>query len=168
MKRTSVVRRKAPLASVDLQMRRRQGACEQLDDAGARVLPWSPPLPARTPTPRQTLSATRIPAAVRNLVLARDCYVCVCCGKSVTGELSTIHFRKPERDGGPATPENLITVLPACGERISYGCDPQDEAWGYRLQSWDDPEFVPIVLALAGPRPTVWLTRDGLLSFESP
>lgn len=164
----SVVRRKAPLASVDLRMHRRQSAWEQLDDAGVTALPWSPPLPARTPAPGQTLSGTRVPAAVRNLVLARDCYVCVCCGKSVTGEMSVIHFRKPERDGGQATPENLITVLPACGERISYGGDPQDETWGYRLQPWDDPEFVPIVLALAGPRPTVWLTPDGLLSFESP
>jgi hypothetical protein len=112
---------------------------------------------------------TGIPAAVGKLVLARDCHACVCCGKSVTAEMGAIYFRKPERLGGPATPENLITVLRTCGERISFQRDPQDEARGYRLRSWHDPALVPVALTLGtGPRATVWLTRYGLLSFEPP
>jgi len=135
-----------------LLMRRRQGARA---------------LPRRAPASQQATLGSTVPATVRNLVLARDCHACVCCGKSVTGEASVLHFRKPERHGGPATPENLITVLPACAERIGSGRDPQDETRGYRLSPWVDPESVPVVLALAGPPATVWLTRDGLLSFES-
>jgi hypothetical protein len=169
VKRAAGLRRQTRLPSAHLQGRLLQRACEQPDDARANAVPPSAALPKRVPVPWQAPRDTPVPAAVRELVLARDCHACVCCGKSVVGETWVIYFRKPERLGGPPTPDNLITVLRSCGERIGFLRDARDEASGYRLRPWQDPELVPVGLTLsAGQRATVWLTPQGLLSFEPP
>jgi len=106
---------------------------------------------------------------VRRLVLERDGYLCVCCGRSVIGQPYSLQARKRRSQGGDNSPSNLITVLHACGERINSLLDPLDEARGYRLRSWDDPELVPVSLALStGSGLMVWLSPDGLLSSEPP
>ena len=83
---------------------------------------------SRSPGERRAPRDTGLTPEVRRLVLERDGYLCICCGSSIFGKPSAIHLRKPEHFGGSATPENLITVLHACGERISFRRDPLDEA----------------------------------------
>ena len=135
-----------------------------------RVVPlarWDRPLRPRGE--RKAPSVAGPSREVRALVRARDGHACVCCGTSIIEEPNAVQFRKPERLGGSATPENLITVLHACGERINSWRDPMDEVRGYRLQPGDDPKLVPVSLTFSTEsRVMVWLTRDGLLSFEPP
>ncbi len=107
-----------------------------------------------------------LPWATRRLVLARDGYVCVCCDRPVLGRPYAIHLRKPRHRGGDFSPENLITVLAECGERISVQRDPADEARGYSVPPGDDPAFVPVAYRNPAGHAVAWLLPDGGRSFE--
>jgi hypothetical protein len=81
--------------------------------------------------------------ATRQLVLARDNYACVCCGKSIIGQPYNIHHVKLRSQGGTHTAKNLITLLGtgtmACHGRIHSHIDPRDKYRGYIAESWEDP-----------------------------
>jgi hypothetical protein len=105
---------------------------------------------------------------VRRLVLARDNWACLCCGKSVLGRPYAIHLRKPRRLGGDASPENLITVLAECGLRIGFRGDPADEARGLRIRSREEPALVPVLYFTSAGLTKAWLRPDGGRGFEPP
>jgi hypothetical protein len=129
------------------------------------------PRAAASPSSREqkALRDTGPSREVRRLVLERDGYSCVCCGTNIIGQLYSLLPRKRQSRSRDNSASNLITVLHACGERISFRLDPRDEARGYCLRPWDDPELVPVSLTLStGSGVMAWLTRDGLLSFEPP
>jgi hypothetical protein len=109
-----------------------------------------------------------LPWPVRQLVLARDNWACLCCGKSILGRPYAIHLRKPGHLGGDMSPENLITVLAECGERITLRYDPADQAAGFGVGSTQDPGSVPVAYSTAAGSAKVWLLRDGGRAFEPP
>jgi hypothetical protein len=105
---------------------------------------------------------------MRRLVLARDGFGCVCCDRSILSRPYSIQLRKPPDLGGVVSPENLITVLAECGERISCHSDPADEDRGYVVRSWDEPALVPVAYTTPVGQVKWWLLPDGRRSFESP
>jgi hypothetical protein len=114
-----------------------------------------------------------IPASVRKLVLERDGYACVCCGRSIIGQRYSLGHRLRASQGGLATPSNLLTFLGWGGElchgRIDSRRDPADEAKGYTVRSFEDPAMVPVlIMSPYGSGAMVWLTADGRYSTESP
>jgi hypothetical protein len=116
--------------------------------------------------------------AVVRLVCERDGYLCACCGRSVIGQPHTAGYRKLPHAGGTGDPPNMLTFLgvginPLDPDdhyaRIRSRREPEDAARGYCLRPGDDPELVPVVVMSAGGTGvTVWLTRDGRLSFDPP
>src|ERR1039458_5875279 len=82
-------------------------------------------------------------AATRQLVLTRDGYACVCCGKSIIGQQYSIQHVKRRSQGGTNTATNLITLLgtgiTACHGRIDSRVDKRDEYRGYTVRSGGDP-----------------------------
>jgi hypothetical protein len=105
-------------------------------------------------------------AVMRKLVLERDGYACVCCGRPVTGQPFMLLRRL--RGGSDSTP-NLITVLgtakTGCAERIDSRRDPRDEANGYIVRAGQDPELVAVLLY---GRIIVWLALDGQYRSGAP
>ena len=109
----------------------------------------------------------------RLLVLERDGWSCVCCGRSVTGQRYSLQHRKRRSQGGANSPSNLVTVLgdgtTGCHARIDSRRDPNDEAKGYTVRSHDEPALIPVmVFSEHGGGVTVWLTEDGGFAFEAP
>jgi hypothetical protein len=122
---------------------------------------------------RRTQRDTGPSAKVRGLVLERDGYACVCCGRSVIGQPYSLQHRKRRSQGGGNSPTNLITVLgtgtTGCHERIDSRRDPHDEAKGYTVRSWDDPALIPVmVFSEGGSWVSAWLTEAGTYVFEAP
>lgn len=111
----------------------------------------------------------------RGLVLARDGFQCVACGKGVGGACTwwSLQHRKARGQGGGNSPQNLIVL---CGSATSEGChrrcedrDREFNGRGYWLHSWEDPALVPVMLfSEHGSGITVWLTEDGEYSLEAP
>src|ERR1035441_880769 len=82
-------------------------------------------------------------AATRQLVLTRDNYACVCCGKSIIGQQYSIQHVKRRPQGGTNPATNLITLLgtgiTACHGRIDSRVDSRDKDRGYTAESGEDP-----------------------------
>ena len=104
-------------------------------------------------SPRTKNAATRSTGPsrkVRLLVLERDGHACVCCGRSVIGQPYSLQHRKRRSQGGTNSPSNLVTVLgtgtTGHHERIDSRIDPEDEAKGYTVRSWDDPALIPVMV----------------------
>lgn len=113
---------------------------------------------------------------VRSLVLDRDDYQCVACGKHILmlGDWWSMQHRKARGQGGTNEPSNLIVL---CGSATSPGChlkceqrDREMQARGYWLESWQDPraEGVMYFERPDGPGVTHWLADDGSLLDEAP
>lgn len=122
---------------------------------------------------RQRRKDTGPSPAVRNLVLERDGYRCVCCGVSVIGLPYSLQHRKRRSQGGDNSPSNLITVLgtgtTGCHERIDSRRDPEDEAKGYTVRSWDDPALIPVMIfSEHGSGISAYLLPDGQYAYEPP
>jgi hypothetical protein len=77
-------------------------------------------------------------------------------------------MRKAPLLGGEMSPENLITVLAECGERIRTRRDPVDEAKGYSVGWCDEPAHVPVVYSTPAGQTRAWLLADGGRAFEPP
>ena len=128
----------------------------------------------RTAIARKRPRDTGPDEATRALVLERDGYRCVCpCAGSVIGQRYSIQHRKRRSQGGTNDLPNLLTVLGdgtrGCHARIDSRIDPDDEARGYTVRSWQDPALVPVMLfESSGSGITVWLTADGRYSTEPP
>jgi hypothetical protein len=123
--------------------------------------------------PRRQARDTGPSKAVRAAVLARDGFQCVCCGRSVIGQVYSLQHRKRRSQGGGSLASNLITVLgdgtTGCHQRIDSRIDPADEAQGYTVRSWDDPALIPVVFhSEHGSGFTAWLADDGGLLFDDP
>ena len=123
---------------------------------------------------RRTARDTGPDKLTRDLVLARDDYACVCCGRPIFGQEYSLQHRKRRSQGGTNKPSNLITVLGSattgCHARIDSRVNAQDEPKGYTVRSQRDPARVPVLLFKAGPRFAVWAwaTDDGQWVFEDP
>lgn len=117
-------------------------------------------------------------AKTRRAVYDRDGWLCVCCGRSIIGQLHSVGLRKRRSQGGGLDMPNLLTFLglgtnPSDPQdhraRIDSGYDPADEAKGYRVHGYDDPALIPvIVVSGAGSWTTLWPTADGRWSAEPP
>jgi hypothetical protein len=109
----------------------------------------------------------------RGLVLERDGYSCVCCGRSIMGQEYSIQHRKRRSQGGTSSPSNLITLLGSgitrCHGRIDSRIDPHDEAKGYTVRGAYDPAQIPVMLFASSDSGVVmWPTDDGRWSAEPP
>ena len=127
----------------------------------------------RAPAQRKSPRDTGPDRKTRALVLARDGHACVCCGRSVIGQVYSLQHRKRRSQGGGNSPSNLVTVLGdgsrGCHARIDSRIDPHDAAKGYTCQSWEDPAGVPVMFFdESGGGFTAWLPDDGSLSFDGP
>lgn len=111
-------------------------------------------------------------AKVRRLVLERDGWACVCCGRSIIGQPYSLQHRQRRSQGGGNSPSNLVTVLgtgtTGCHERIDSRREPDDEARGLTVRSWDDPALVPVVVAAPAGLIRVWLSDDGTYLTRAP
>ena len=92
---------------------------------------------------------------------------------SIIGQRYSIQHRKRRSQGGSNDLPNLLTVLGdgtrGCHARIDSRIDPDDEARGYTVRSWQDPALVPVMLfEPSGSGITVWLTADGRYSTDPP
>jgi len=108
---------------------------------------------------------------VRALVLKRDGWSCVACGRDISdGWPYSLQHRLARGQGGGNQPFNLVTL---CGTATSPGChlraerrDRDMHAAGYYLESWQDSEREPVMIHGAQGGVTVWLTDDGRYAFE--
>jgi len=110
-----------------------------------------------------------LPSSVRRVVLRRDGYLFVCCGKSIADQPYTLLSRLRPSLGGGNGPENLITVHGPYGEGCSSlrrGAAASEK--GYRLTLGQDPAKVPVVYATASGPARFWLRPDGSRSSEPP
>ena len=111
---------------------------------------------------------------VRQVVLERDGYACVACGKPI-GQAAwwSMQHRVARGQGGRNEPFNLIVL---CGSATSAGChrraedrDREFNARGYWLHSWEDPAATPLmVFSPGGSGVMAWPTADGRYVFEAP
>ena len=138
------------------------------------------PLPAGTPArkppkpPRDTGPSRKI----RKLVLERDGYCCVCCGKSVIDQVYSLQHRDPRGSGGTSdpmanSPANLVTMLGSgttgCHGRVELHKDPKDGLKGYRLEEGQDPALTPVWrVSEFGIGRRSWPTHDGRWIDEAP
>jgi hypothetical protein len=129
-------------------------------------------LPKPAPVRLATVSREEVPPHVRRLVLERDGYCCVCCGRSILGQRYSLGQRLRANQGGKALPSNLITLLGWGGElcrgRIDLYEDPMDAVNGYRVESWEDPALIPVMVFAPAGLARVWLTEGETYSLMQP
>ena len=131
-------------------------------------------LAQKTPSRRKAITQTPNEPSrkVRKLVLERDGYACVCCGRSIIGQRYSLGHRLRASQGGKAVPSNLLTFLgwggQGCHGRIDNRDDPRDEEKGYTVRSGFDPALIPVMIFGADGGVSAWLTDDGGLIFEAP
>jgi hypothetical protein len=115
---------------------------------------------------------------VRKLVLERDGCCCVCCGKSVIGQVYSLQHRDARGSGGTSdpmanSPVNLVTMLgdgiTGCHGRVELREDPADGTKGYRLETGQDPALTRVWRVNEfGVGRWSWPTHDGRWLYEAP
>lgn len=153
---------------------------EALRSAGA-YQPWTTfarPRPGgarETGNPAPKQRDTGPDRRTRAAVLIRDGYMCAdgCgpCGPGIAPY--SIQHRKRRSQGGTSAMSNLILVAgtgtAGCHLRIDSRIDPQDEARGYTVRSFDDPRLIPVMyFERDGSGAAKYLDDDGNLSDEPP
>lgn len=119
-----------------------------------------------------------VSAKVRKLVLERDNYACVCCGRSIIGQPYSLQHRRAKKMGGSRLPwidqpQNLVTVLGSgttdCHARMEAR-GAADKFKGYVISEWPqiDPRFIPVEVVSEDGRRWMWLTPDGRRTFTPP
>lgn len=131
--------------------------------------------PKRSTAKRKPQRNTGPSRLVRSVVLERDQFACLACGKPVgmPGTWWSIQHRLARGQGGDNSLSNLIVL---CGSATSPGChlkceqrDREIQAQGYWLESWQDPATEPVMVhGEHGGGVTVWLLPDGAYGFEAP
>ena len=116
--------------------------------------------------PRKRSGNSHPTAEVRRLVLERDRYACVCCGRSILGQRYSLGHRLRASQGGKPVPSNLLVFLGWGGEghhgRIDRRDDPADEEKGFTVRSGDDPALVSVMIfSEYGSGAQVWLNDAG-------
>jgi hypothetical protein len=107
----------------------------------------------------------------RKAVHERDGWLCVCCGQSVRGRPHSVGHRKRRSQGGSNETSNLLSFL-GLGinqfdpddhhARIDSRKDPNDEARGYTVRSWQDPASVSVMITgFGGSGAWRFLSDDG-------
>jgi 5-methylcytosine-specific restriction endonuclease McrA len=126
--------------------------------------PKAKPSPSRTP-----VRGTGPGQKTRELVLARDNWQCVSCGKPAGSGWWSIQHRVARGVGGGNSLQNLVVL---CGSATSAGCHREAEnrtaeshARGYWLRSDENPALVPVLLR---GRVLAWLDDSGGYSFRPP
>jgi hypothetical protein len=165
MKRTPMKPRSAPMVRNKTLI---SGAVQGGISGGGKVPQMRPEAVAR-----RRARDTGPDARTRELVLERDGYACVCCGRSIIGQQYSIQHRKRRSQGGTNSPSNLITLLGTgitrCHGRIDSRIDPHDEAKGYTVRGGFDPAQIPVKLfSRHGSGITAWLAADGTYKFDGP
>jgi len=112
---------------------------------------------------------------VRSVVLERDQYACLACGKPVglPGTWWSIQHRLARGQGGSNDLSNLVVL---CGSATSDGChlrceqrDREMQALGYWLESWQSTADEPVIVQSEhGSGVNVWLLPDGTYGLEAP
>jgi hypothetical protein len=126
--------------------------------------------PGGPPERRTPLKASRRDTgpsdATREVVLARDKRLCVRHGGFVAHP--HIHHRKRRSQGGQHTPENLITLCPACHEWVHTNV-AEAQAAGWLVKGSEDPALIS-VLVISEHRSglSMWATPDGRWSENEP
>jgi hypothetical protein len=100
---------------------------------------------------------------VRQQVIERDDWTCLGCGKDIRSTYwYSLQHRKARGQGGSNGPENIVLL---CGSATSQGChllcearDPEMQARGLVVPSWNDPLTTPVVLWTGR---SVFLTTNG-------
>jgi hypothetical protein len=126
-------------------------------------------------TARQNTAKDTGPSrAVRALVAARDGYACVCCNRSVIGQLADLQHRDSRGMGGtsdPAanSPVNLLLMLRGCHERVESRLFPEDNEKGYWLRMGQRAELEPVMyFDASGCGVSLYLEADGGLTQDAP
>lgn len=111
----------------------------------------------------------------RKLVLERDGYQCVRCGRPAGPGIGvySLQHRVARGVGGGNSPANLIvlcgTATTLCHGEVEAKRDPHDLEAGYRLGSTQDPGAEAVMLASEhGSGVTKYLTEDGGYSDDPP
>jgi hypothetical protein len=175
VKRNSELRRTRPLPFTG-RLARTAGLKR---GSGLRRTPPSGGKPARKPArPARAPGYTGPSRKVRKLVLERDAYCCVCCGRSVIGQVYSLQHRDARGSGGTSdpmanSPVNLLTMLgdgiTGCHGRVELRKDPADGPKGYRLESGQDPALTPAWRVNEfGTGRWAWPAHDGRWIDEAP
>jgi hypothetical protein len=131
--------------------------------------------PGTKPAPARRAAQHRkdtIPPKVRRLVLERDGYCCVCCGRSIIGRRYSLGHRLRASQGGKPVPSNLLTFLgwggQQCHGRIDNRADPRDEDNGLTVRMGSDPALIPVTIFTLDGDMTRWLDDLGNLLPDAP
>lgn len=128
----------------------------------------------RTAIARKPARNTGPSQKTRGLVLARDNWQCIGCGKPVGGGCTwwSIQHRVARGVGGGNDPSNLITL---CASATSAGCHRDAEnrteeshEKGHWLRSDEDPRLVPVTIITEDGGMIRWLSDDGRYLAEAP
>lgn len=160
MKRSPMKSRSEPMARTSIRR------FKVIDGDGAPVIQ----------IPQQRTPGGTGPGKVtRKLVLERDGYQCVRCGRPAGPGIGvySLQHRVARGVGGGNSPANLIVLCGSattlCHGEVEAKRDPHDLEAGYRLESTQDPGTEAVMLASEhGSGVTKYLTEDGGYSDYPP
>jgi hypothetical protein len=167
----SELQRRKPLRRTDIRSGGRPAAAVIPFDRAASL-----DRPGRASAPRSA-GRPAWPAAIRQAILVRDDFACVCCGRSILGQRYSIQDRDARGMGGTVDPANNrmsdgITMLGSgttlCHGRVEHYQDPEDGPKGYRLKNGQSPLAAPVWYVREFSAQWLWLTDDGQLLDYNP